>query len=249
MGDNPTESNREGSRQPRDAHKAPERVQGMFAQIAPVYDLLNHLLSLNIDRLWRSFTVRSALRATDRRVLDLACGTGDLTLELAKRSSQACQVVGADFCLPMLRCARGKSAPPLFLADGLRLPFREEAFDLVTIGFGLRNMEDYRAGLREMHRVLAPGGRLAVLEFTTPTNRLFRAGYFLYFDHVLPMIGKVVSGGDAYRYLNETVRQWPDARTLAREMRRCGFHRVRHAELSFGIAALHIAERGEESSR
>ncbi|MEQ8819911.1 MAG: bifunctional demethylmenaquinone methyltransferase/2-methoxy-6-polyprenyl-1,4-benzoquinol methylase UbiE [Sumerlaeia bacterium] len=227
--------------------KERHRIQRMFGTIAPTYDFFNHAFSLNIDQMWRRFTVKQALRPTDRRVLDLACGTGDLTLALRKAAHRDCEVIGADFCPPMLRIAhkkgRGLGEPPFVAGDGLRLPFGGETFDLVTIAFGLRNMEDTEAGLTEMHRVLRPGGRLAVLEFTLPANPLFRLGYLSYFRTVLPAIGRVATKSDAYRYLSESVMEWPNKRELAAMMRRCGFARVRHAELSFGIAVLHIAEK------
>lgn len=223
--------------------KESRRIQSMFGRIAPVYDLLNHALSLNVDQSWRRFAVRSALRPTDRRVLDVACGTGDLTAALRRAAPPGCLVLGADFCRPMLDRARHKEPTPFLQADGLRLPFADETFDLLTIGFGLRNMENTEAGLREMRRVLRRGGRLAVLEFTLPANPLVRAAYLAYFCHVLPAIGNAVSRSRAYAYLSQSVRQWPRPRQLARMMKRCGFARVRHAELSLGIAALHIAER------
>jgi len=223
--------------------KNPQRIQAMFGSIAPVYDFLNHALSLNIDRVWRRFAVRSTLRPGDRRALDVACGTGDLTMALRSAGGQSCQVVGIDFCIPMLRRASDKSRLPFAAADGLRLPFPDDTFDVVTIGFGLRNMASLETGLRELRRVLRPGGRLAVLEFSTPSNPLVRAGYLAYFNHILPFIGNLLSRSGAYRYLNESVLEWPDRRRLARILRKCGFGRVRHCELSLGIAALHIAEK------
>lgn len=223
--------------------KEARRIQSMFGAIAPVYDLLNHLLSLNIDQAWRRFAVRASLRPTDRRVLDVACGTGDLTAQLQRAASPGTQVVGVDFCEPMLRRAARKQPLPFLLADGLRLPFADRSFDLLTIGFGLRNMESFEAGLREMRRVLRPGGRLAILEFTTPSNPIIRAVYLLYFRRLLPAIGNLVSRSEAYGYLSRSVLEWPSPRELARILKRCGYRRVRHAELSLGIAVLHIAER------
>ncbi len=223
--------------------KNPETIRAMFGRIAPVYDLSNHLFSLNIDKLWRRYAVRSAMRPTDRAVLDVACGTGDLTRELKRSAETGCQVYGVDFCLPMLELARRKQAPPVLQGDGLRLPFPDESFDLVTIGFGLRNMADYRAGLREMARTLRPGGRLAVLDFTTPSNPLFRAIYLLYFQHILPLLGDFISRSGAYRYLSRSVLAWPSPRELARDMREAGLGNIRFSELSMGIAVLHIGEK------
>ncbi|MDK2970913.1 MAG: demethylmenaquinone methyltransferase / 2-methoxy-6-polyprenyl,4-benzoquinol methylase [Candidatus Sumerlaeota bacterium] len=229
--------------------KQTHRIQSMFGAIAPVYDALNHVFSLNIDKIWRRFAVRSALKPTDRHILDVACGTGDLTEALRQAASPSALVLGSDFCEPMLRRAARKGPGPYVLGDGLHLPFPDGSFDLVTIGFGLRNMENYRDGLSEMRRVLKPGGRLAVLDFTTPRNILVRTAYLLYFQHFLPAIGRLVSGSDAYRYLSRSVLEWPDPRELARDMKRCGFARVRHAELSFGIAVLHIAEVTQPEER
>jgi len=225
--------------------KEPERIQSMFGSIAPVYDLLNHAFSMNIDTMWRNYTAKCAIKPTDRDILDVACGTGDLTIALRKRAASRAKVIGADFCLPMLEVAARKDNAPFLQADGLRLPFPDESFDLLTIGFGLRNMTDLETGLREMRRVLRPGGRLAVLEFTMPTNPLFRAGYLFYFRRFLPLIGRIVSGASAYGYLCKSVMEWPQPRALARIMKKCGYRRVRFSELSFGIAVLHIAERGD----
>ncbi len=222
--------------------KDPRKIQSMFGAIAPVYDALNHVFSLNIDRMWRRFTVRQALRADDRRVLDIACGTGDLTIELRRRAPEGCEVFGGDFCLPMLQRAQGKAPGGFLQCDGLNLPFPDATFDLVTVAFGLRNMADTRDGLREMRRVLKPGGRLAVLEFTTPKNPVIRASYLFYFQVFLPFIGNLVSRSTAYRYLSESVMEWPSPKMLARMMRQSGFDRVRGSQLTFGIAALHIAE-------
>lgn len=225
--------------------KDARQIQTMFGRIAPVYDRLNHAFSLSIDRAWRRFAVNEALRPSDRHVLDVACGTGDLAIALRSAAHGDCQVLGADFCHPMLAIARNKSPVPFLQADGLRLPFPSASFDLVTIGFGLRNMESTEAGLREMGRVLKPGGRLCVLEFATPRNPVFRAGYLAYFKGILPAVGNFVSRSGAYGYLSRSVLEWPSPLELARMMKRCGFARVRHAELSFGIAFVHIAERGK----
>ncbi|MCB2156228.1 bifunctional demethylmenaquinone methyltransferase/2-methoxy-6-polyprenyl-1,4-benzoquinol methylase UbiE [bacterium] len=223
--------------------KDPARIQSMFGRIAPTYDLLNHALSMNIDQAWRRYTTRKALRASDRRVLDLACGTGDLAITLRKHADPEAEVIGADFCMPMLKIADRKAPLSFVQADGLCLPFADASFDLVTIAFGLRNMADPKAGIREMGRVIRPGGRLAILEFTTPQNAVFKGLYLAYFKHILPFAGNLVSGSRAYRYLTDSVLEWPGRPELARWIRAEGFSRVRHRQLTFGIAALHIAEK------
>ncbi len=228
--------------------KNPVRIRSMFGSIAPWSDFLNHAFSLNIDTMWRGYTVSAALKPEDRRILDVACGTGDLAIELRRRIDPDGEVVGVDFCRPMLERAVRKNGLPFLQGDGLRLPFPTGAFDLVTIGFGLRNMESLDAGLREMARVLRPGGRIAVLEFTTPTNPLIRFGYLLYFKHVLPLVGDLLSRSSAYRYLSKSVLEWPSPKELSRRMRKAGFTRVKFSMLTFGIAVLHIAERTSHDS-
>ena len=230
----------------RAVSKDPRQIQGMFARIAPVYDLLNHVLSLNIDQSWRRYTARCLLRPTDERVLDVACGTGDLTKELRRQAPAGCQVSGLDFCLPMLRIAQRKDPAPFLHGDAMRLPFGEGSFDAMTIAFGLRNVADAGEGLREMLRVLRPGGRLAVLEFTTPTLPGLRQGYLFYFRHMLPTLGKLVSRSGAYEYLRDSVLEWPEPRALARMMHDCGYERVRFTTKTFGIVALHIGEKPRE---
>jgi demethylmenaquinone methyltransferase/2-methoxy-6-polyprenyl-1,4-benzoquinol methylase len=225
--------------------KEPRRIRSMFGSIAPWYDFLNHAFSLNIDTAWRRYTVTQALRPTDLRVLDVACGTGDLAIELRRRIAADGDVVGVDFCRPMLQRAVQKNDLPFLQGDGLALPFPTGSFDLVTIGFGLRNMESLDAGLREMGRVLRPGGRIAILEFTTPTNPIIRFGYLLYFKHILPLVGDMLSRSSAYRYLSKSVLEWPSPRDLSKRIRAAGFTRVKFSMLTFGIAVLHIAERAD----
>jgi demethylmenaquinone methyltransferase/2-methoxy-6-polyprenyl-1,4-benzoquinol methylase len=222
-------------------------VRGMFGRIAPRYDLLNHLLSMNIDRYWRARTVSRVAQILDRpgaQVLDVCCGTGDLTLALNSRSHSA-HVFGSDFCHPMLQMAKGKTANvPLFEADALQLPVSDAAFDLITIAFGFRNLTSYHGGLMELRRILKPGGTLAILEFSTPPNRLLAAAYSLYSRKILPVIGGAISGSkDAYIYLPESVRKFPDADGLADQMRDAGFVNVRFERMTFGIVALHMGDR------
>ncbi len=226
----------------------------MFGEISGRYDLLNRLLSGGTDVAWRNLVVREALRPADRRIVDLACGTGDLALALRRKASSACTVVGVDFSRPMLRIARRKGArrahrPVHWVeGDGLRLPLASNSADLMTIAFGIRNMESLDGALREMHRVLRPGGRLAILEFSRPGNTLVKALYYPYFLHVLPRLGALISNRSAYLYLPHSVLHFPGRQELARIMKRSGFGRVRHCALSFGIAALHIGEKPREET-
>ena len=214
----------------------------MFAGVAPRYDLLNHLLSFNIDKHWRKRTVkivRDVLKRPDARVLDICCGTGDLMLALQAECTNT--VYGSDFCHPMLTVAQRKSrGGPLFESDALSLPLAGASLDLITVAFGLRNFADYRKGLREMLRVLRPGGTAAILEFTQPPNQAFRALYNFYSLNILPVLGGAISGSkDAYSYLPESVRKFPDAPNLAAVMREEGFVDVQFEYMTFGIVALH----------
>ncbi|MFN7946940.1 MAG: bifunctional demethylmenaquinone methyltransferase/2-methoxy-6-polyprenyl-1,4-benzoquinol methylase UbiE [Blastocatellia bacterium] len=224
-------------------------VREMFAEIAPRYDLLNHLLSGNVDKRWRRFTaakLRDVLARPGAVALDLCCGTGDLTLELSPQA----RVIGCDFCHPMLvlagQKARERRAAGISLAeaDALRLPFADQSFDAVTIAFGLRNLENIEGGLREILRVLKPGGRTAVLEFSRPVVPVFRQLFEFYFARVLPRIGAVISGSQgAYTYLPASVRNFPDQKKLAALMQSAGYASVRYHNLWGGIAALHLGER------
>jgi demethylmenaquinone methyltransferase/2-methoxy-6-polyprenyl-1,4-benzoquinol methylase len=224
-------------------------VRAMFAEIAPSYDRLNHLLSANIDKRWRRFTVsklKDVLERPGAVALDLCCGTADLTLELARQA----RVIGCDFCHPMLVIGRDKLAASqsrqASLAEGdvLRLPFADRRFDAVTIAFGLRNLERVEGGLAEIFRVLKPGGRAAVLEFSRPVVPVFREAFEFYFHRILPRIGALVSGSSAaYSYLPASVRAFPDQTRLAEMMRAAGFANVQYYNLSGGIAALHLGDR------
>jgi demethylmenaquinone methyltransferase/2-methoxy-6-polyprenyl-1,4-benzoquinol methylase len=219
-------------------------VRGMFGRVAGRYDLLNHLLSLNADRYWRARTVRrlaGRLNDPSSRVMDLCCGTGDLLLALeARRGAPA---IGCDFCHPMLLEARRKQrgrASLLVEGDALRLPFPDGSLDLITVAFGLRNFANYAVGLAELRRVLAPGGMLAILEFSQPPNRLIAAAYRFYSMRVLPKIGGWISGApDAYQYLPESVARFPSAEGLAEAMREAGFGNVAFELFTCGVVALH----------
>ncbi|HZS06954.1 MAG TPA: bifunctional demethylmenaquinone methyltransferase/2-methoxy-6-polyprenyl-1,4-benzoquinol methylase UbiE [Blastocatellia bacterium] len=224
-------------------------VREMFAEIAPSYDRLNHLLSASVDKRWRRFTaekLRDVLSRPDAVALDLCCGTGDLALVLEPQA----RVIGCDFCHPMLVLARDKArarrADGLALAeaDALRLPFGDASFDAVTVAFGLRNLENIEGGLAEILRVLRPAGRAAVLEFSRPVVPVFRELFEFYFTRILPRVGALVSGSEgAYTYLPESVRNFPDQKKLAAMMRAAGYSDVRYHNLWGGIAALHLGER------
>jgi demethylmenaquinone methyltransferase/2-methoxy-6-polyprenyl-1,4-benzoquinol methylase len=220
----------------------------MFGRVAQRYDLLNHLLSFQADRMWRARTtkcVQPVLLRPGARVLDLCCGTGDLMLSLENR--RGALIYGSDFCHPMLVAAVRKSAQrhaktAIFEGDALQLPLADASFDLITVAFGFRNFANYRAGLAELRRVLRPGGMLAVLEFSKPPNRLFSALYNFYSRNILPRIGALLSGSaDAYRYLPESVSKFPGAEDLAAEMTSAGYVDVQFERMTFGVVALHIA--------
>jgi len=223
-------------------------VRGMFTAIAPRYDLLNHLLSLNLDRLWRRVAVARLgwERAPAGRYLDLCAGTLDLSATLARRPGFEGTVVGVDFVVPMLALGRNK-APRLAPvgADVLSLPFPDGAFDGAMVAFGVRNLANLDAGLAEAARVLRPGARLVVLEFATPTFTPFRAAYLFYFRRVLPAIGRFVSQHTtAYSYLPESVLSFPTPAELTSRFVRAGFREVHCELLTGGIVAIHTGMRG-----
>jgi demethylmenaquinone methyltransferase / 2-methoxy-6-polyprenyl-1,4-benzoquinol methylase len=241
-----------GSRPPGAAgeEEAARWVRRMFGAVAARYDLLNHLLSFNIDRSWRRRAVRRLRPELARpgvRVLDSCCGTGDLLLAL--ESECHATVWGCDFSHPMLVLARQKAArrgvcAHFMEADALRLPLRDASLDLITTAFGFRNLASYRDGLAEMARVLRPGGVAAILEFSRPPHRLVSALYGFYSRRVLPAIGGAVSGSrEAYAYLPESVRRFPGAEELAGDMERAGFQQVRFTRMTAGIVALHLGTR------
>jgi demethylmenaquinone methyltransferase/2-methoxy-6-polyprenyl-1,4-benzoquinol methylase len=225
----------------RDERQAAAWVREMFGQVAPRYDLLNHLLSFNVDRRWRARTVkrlRPILQKPEATVLDLCCGTGDLAIAL--HQSARAQILGSDFCHPMLTLATGKSNVPFFEADALDLPVKDGSVDLITIAFGFRNFASYERGLTELWRALRPDGMLAILEFSQPPNALFARLYDFYSNRLLPRIGALISGaGEAYTYLPESVRRFPDAPSLSRMMEQAGYSDVQFERMTFGIVALH----------
>jgi demethylmenaquinone methyltransferase/2-methoxy-6-polyprenyl-1,4-benzoquinol methylase len=213
----------------------------MFDRIAPVYDAMNRVMTVGLDQRWRRATVRATVREGDR-VLDACCGTGDLAV--AARRAGAGEVVGIDFSERMLERARRK-APELewLQADVLKLPFQDASFDAVVVGFGVRNVEDLQAGIRELRRVLRPDGRLGILEITTPRGPL-KLFYRLWFDRIVPLLGRLLPGGDAYTYLPASVRRFPGPEDLAALLGRCGFRDVEFRRFSGGIVALHVGEAG-----
>jgi len=225
-------------------------VRDMFSQIAPRYDLLNHLLSMQLDRVWRrrvARRVRPILQRADARVLDLCCGTGDLAFSLRRAPGTRSQIVGADFSHAMLVRARDKGSSdsvgvlPVFEADALRMPFADASFDLVTTAFGFRNLANYEDGLREILRVLRPGGTVAILEFTEPPPGVVGDLYRWYFRNVLPRIGAFLSGdGAAYSYLPASVSRFFRPAELAGLMTTVGYQGPEYKVWTFGTVALHL---------
>lgn len=223
--------------------KASSRIARMFDRIAPTYDLLNRLLSAGIDQGWRRRAVRLLGAGPGERVLDACTGTGDLAVAL--NEAGAGDVVGFDFAPEMIRRAREKAGEHVRfqVADALDLPFEDGAFDAATVAFGVRNFEDLPRGLAELGRVLKPGGRLLVLEFSRPENPLVRSVYETYATLVLPLIGNLVSGGadNAYAYLPRSVRSFPAPARLAGLLEGAGFASVDVHPLTFGVATIHLA--------
>jgi len=232
--------------------KSGQRVQRMFGEIAPHYDRMNHVLSLNIDRYWRWWTVRKLQPAAGEPILDVCTGTGDLALAFQRATGGKSPIVGADFCAPMLEIARQKQrragvGPEVAFveADAQSLPFEPDRFAIVSVAFGLRNVADTDRGLAEMARVCRPGGKVAVLEFSTPRWQPLRGIYLLYFRHVLPRIGQLLARNSsaAYEYLPATVAQFPDGEALAERMRGVGLKNVKYWPLTFGIATLYVGRK------
>jgi len=217
---------------------APDAVRTMFDRIAPVYDVMNHVMTAGLDVRWRRLAAESVVQPGDR-VLDAACGTGDLAV--ADLKAGAGRVTGLDFSERMLQRARRKAPLDWVHGDMLALPFADATFDAATVGFGVRNVEDLELALRELRRVLRPGGRVAILEITQPRGAL-RPFYSLWFDRVVPLLGKVLPGGDAYTYLPASVKRFPTAERLADMLREAGFSAVRFSLLAGSIVALHTGE-------
>lgn len=228
-----------------DLHKDPSRVSGMFDQVAPAYDRTNTVLSLGNDRMWRVATTRAVAPRPGQRILDLAAGTGASSVALARSGAD---VVAADFSRGMIAEGRRRHGgiPNLTFAeaDATDLPFADAEFDTVTMSFGLRNVNDPRKALRELLRVTKPGGRLVVCEFSHPPGKAFNGLYRFYNDRILPVVARTVSSNaEAYDYLNESIRDWPDQRRLSAWIRDAGWTDVAHRNLSMGIVALHRATK------
>ncbi|MBP89891.1 MAG: bifunctional demethylmenaquinone methyltransferase/2-methoxy-6-polyprenyl-1,4-benzoquinol methylase UbiE [Planctomycetaceae bacterium] len=232
--------------------KSNERVQKMFGEIAPRYDLLNHLLSMNVDRYWRWRTVKLAASQGSAPILDVCTGTGDLAFAYYKRTKGEVPIVGSDFCPAMLDVGEAKKKKfgcngkiTFVEADAQQLPFDDDHFQLVTVAFGLRNVADTDQGIREMTRVCQPGGRVAILEFSMPRWQPFKTIYGFYFRNVLPRIGQWLARNreQAYTYLPESVGQFPSGEELAERMRDAGLTEVRFYALTLGIATLYIGTK------
>jgi demethylmenaquinone methyltransferase / 2-methoxy-6-polyprenyl-1,4-benzoquinol methylase len=236
----------------RDEKEAAAQVREMFGRIAPRYDLLNHLLSLEIDKVWRRRVAKrftAILHNPSARVLDLCCGTGDLALAFRKEAPAGAEIVGSDFVPEMLLRARAKAAAlgagvTFVEADALALPFGDASFDLVSCSFGFRNLANYERGLHEIFRVLKPGGVAAILEFGEPRGKLFGSLYRFYFRRVLPRLGGLISGnGSAYTYLPNSVSKFPSPEALQGQFERAGYTDVRFERWTGGIVTLHSARK------
>jgi demethylmenaquinone methyltransferase/2-methoxy-6-polyprenyl-1,4-benzoquinol methylase len=239
--------------------KSGQRVREMFRQIAPRYDAMNHLLSLNIDKRWRRQAVDQLRVNSEAPILDICCGTGDLAIAIADRFGSRVQVIGSDFCHAMLEIARDKEAArtrtavggsgratiPFIEADSMQLPFDDDRFQCVTVAFGLRNIVDTDQGLREMVRVCAPGGQVMVLEFSQPSLPVLKQSYGFYFSHVLPRVGQMFAKNDksAYEYLPASVGQFPCGEQLAERFRAAGLQDVTFTPLTLGVATIYTGTK------
>ena len=223
----------------------------MFDGIAPTYDRLNHLMSLNVDKLWRRYALREIVDGSVQQILDVACGTGDSTISIAKAGNPGSRVTGVDISEGMMALVMQKAAREgvhdrirLKVADGEDLPFGEGSFHRVTCAFGIRNFEHKEQGLKEFYRVLKPGGKAVILELSVPTGRTARRLYDVYFMHVLPWVGGLISGDKAaYRYLPASVHAFPSPEVFMEMLRDAGFTQVRHRSLSFGLCRMYIGEK------
>ena len=227
-----------------------EKIQQMFGTIAPRYDFLNRMLSFGIDRRWRKKAVRLLKYREGARILDVATGTGDVALEIARTTPPSVKITGADFCKEMVDLGQLKAAQSphagridFTVAPCEDLPFPNETFDSVTIAFGIRNVVDRKLGLAEMWRVLRPGGRMIILEFSTPRSPLFRQIYYFYFRRLLPVIGGLISKYNAYKYLPDSVLEFPSHEEFAAMIEEAGFRSVHIKELTFGIASIYVGDK------
>jgi demethylmenaquinone methyltransferase/2-methoxy-6-polyprenyl-1,4-benzoquinol methylase len=227
-----------------------EKIQQMFGAIAPRYDFLNRLLSFGIDRRWRKKAVRLLKYREGSRILDVATGTGDVALEIAHCTPASVKITGADFCREMVELGEVKvAASPyagridLKVAPCEDLPFANDTFDSITIAFGIRNVVDRKLGLAEMWRVMRPGGRMIILEFSTPRSRLFRQLYYFYFRRLLPIVGGLFSRYNAYKYLPDSVLEFPSHEEFSKMISEAGFRNIHIHELTFGIASIYAGEK------
>ena len=228
-----------------------EKIQEMFDHIAPSYDRLNHLLSLDVDKLWRRAALPEIVDGTVQRVLDVACGTGDSTIAIAKAVAPGSRVLGSDISEGMMRYVMDKAAKAgvaervaVETADAEDMPYADGSYDRVTCAFGVRNFEHKEQTLAEMYRVLRSGGRVVILELSVPENRLLRWVYSLYFKHILPKIGGALSGDKAaYAYLPASVFRFPSPLVFSRMMADAGFTRVRRRSLTFGLCRMFVGEK------
>jgi len=228
-----------------------EKIQQMFDDIAPSYDRLNHLMSLDVDKWWRRRALKEVVDGTSQQILDVACGTGDSTIALAQAAGSGSRITGVDISEGMMALVMRKAAHEgvhdrirLQVADGENLPFAEGSFHRVFCAFGIRNFEHKELGLKEFYRVLKPGGKAVILELSLPENRHLRRLYNVYFQHILPWIGGRVSGNkDAYRYLPASVQAFPSPERFCTMMWSAGFTRVRHRSLSMGLCRMFVGEK------
>lgn len=228
-----------------------EKIQQMFDDIAPSYDRLNHLMSLDVDKIWRKRALKEIVDGTPQQILDVACGTGDSSIAIAQAAGSGSRVTGVDISEGMMALVMRKAAHEgvhdrirLQVADGENMPFAEGSFHRVFCAFGIRNFEHKELGLKEFYRVLKPGGKVVILELSLPENRHLRGLYNVYFQHILPWIGGLVSGNkDAYRYLPASVQAFPPPEQFCTMMRAAGFTRVRHRSLSLGLCRMFVGEK------
>lgn len=228
-----------------------EKIQAMFDGIAPSYDKLNHVMSLNVDKLWRKHALREIVDGTPQQILDVACGTGDSTIAIAAAAGAGSRVIGADISEGMMALVMEKAAHEgvhdrirLQVADGENLPYEEGTFHRVTCAFGIRNFEHKEKGLQEFYRVLRPGGKAVILELSVPRNKTVRWFYDLYFMHILPWIGGLISGNKAaYEYLPASVHAFPSPQAFCGMMTEAGFTNVRHKAFTLGLCRMYVGEK------
>ena len=228
-----------------------ENIQKMFDGIAPTYDRLNHIMSLNVDKLWRKYALKEIVDGSVQQILDVACGTGDSTIAIAKAANPGSRIVGVDISEGMMEQVMRKAAKAgvherirLKVADGENLPFADASFHRVTCAFGIRNFEHKELGLKEFCRVVKPGGKAVILELSVPANKTLRSIYNLYFMHILPWVGGLISGDKAaYKYLPASVQKFPSPEVFCGMMREAGFSEVSHKALSFGLCRMYVGEK------